>query len=82
MWINRFGVRVIDHLDISAEYRLLLDLIDLGTAHHGALLEVGYTILDYGRVAVGYDFHDIPRDLSLDVEPGRGGVYVRMTGTY
>ena len=79
--INRFGVMVIKHLDVSAEYRLLLDLVNLGT-QHGALIEVGYTILDHGRVAVGYDFHDIPRDLSLDVDPGRGGVYVRLTGTY
>ena len=81
LWASRLGFHLIAGLDIAAEYRMHVDL-DLGGLHHGALAEVGYTLFEYARIAVGYDFTDIPRELDADATPGRGGVYARITGTY
>ncbi len=71
LWASRLGFHLVAGLDI-----------DLGGLHHGALAEVGYTLFEYVRLAVGYDFTDIPRELDADATPGRGGVYARITGTY
>ena len=80
LWITHGAVKVAWDIDIAAEYRLWATFD--GEVGHGALAEVGYTLLDYARIGVGYDFSSIPRDLSLDVDSGAGGVYVRLTGTY
>ena len=81
LWASRLGFHLVAGLDIAGEYRLLVDL-QTDALHHGALAEVGYTLFDYVRLAVGYDFTEIPRELDVDATPGRGGVYARVTGTY
>ena len=80
LWALRGGIDIYAGLDVAVEYRMLADF---GVAvRHGALLEVGYTLFDHARLALGYDFNEIPRELTATGEAGRGGVYFRVTGRY
>jgi hypothetical protein len=80
LWITHAAMNVIYDLDVAAEYRLW-GTFD-GELGHGALLELGYTLLDHARIAIGYDFSSVPRDMTLDAASGAGGVYARITGSY
>ncbi|MGB0588772.1 MAG: hypothetical protein ACPGU1_03740 [Myxococcota bacterium] len=80
LWLTHAAFEVLWGIDIAAEYRMWVPFG--GDLAHGALAEVGYTLMDHARIGVGYDFSSIPRDLSLDAESGMGGFFVRLTGTY
>ena len=81
LWISRIGYRFLESFDASAEFRLLLEMASGGLGS-GALAEVGYQPLPLLRVALGYDFSSIPRELG-PVESDQGaGAYLRVTGRY
>ena len=80
LWITHGAMNVIADLDVAIEYRLWAEFD--GEVGHGMLLEVGYTLFDHARIGLGYDFSSVPRDLTLNAESGRGGVFARITGTY
>jgi len=80
LWISHGAMHIVAGLDVAAEYRLWASLS--GEVGHGALAEVGYTLFEYARIGLGYDFSSVPRDLSLDADSGAGGLYARITGTY
>ena len=80
LWLTHAAFDIIWGIDLAAEYRMWIPFE--GDIAHGALAELGYTLYDYARIGVGYDFTDIVRDLTLDAESGMGGFFIRLTGTY
>ena len=80
LWLTHAALDILWGIDIAAEYRMWVPFGD--TLEHGALAELGYTLMDHARIGVGYDFSSIPREMSLDAESGVGGFFVRLTGTY
>jgi hypothetical protein len=81
--LGRLAFHIVRGLDVAIEGRTFMALAqsEVGV---GALAEVGWTLADHLRLAVGYDFSDLPRELFRDGDPdaGRGGAYLRMTGAY
>jgi hypothetical protein len=81
--LGRLAFHIVRGLDVAVEGRTFMALAqsDVGV---GALAEVGWTLADHLRLAVGYDFSDLPRELFRDGDPdaGRGGAYLRLTGAY
>ena len=80
LWLTHVAMEIIWGIDVAAEYRMWAPFD--GEIGHGAIAELGYTLMDHARIGVGYDFTEIPRDLSLGAESGAGGFFVRLTGTY
>jgi hypothetical protein len=91
--IHRLGYRVLSYLDLALEYRFLSMLDSDESLRHGYLAELAYApgrhlksahpALRHMRVALGYDFSQIPRALEPTLEDqGDGGVYIRITGAY
>ena len=66
LWLTHAAFNIIWGFDIAAEYRMWVPFG--GTVAHGVLAELGYTLMDHARIGVGYDFSNIPRDLSLEAD--------------
>ena len=82
LWINRFAVHLLDRtLDFALEYRLMWGLPD-GELLHGALAEVAYTLYEYARIGVGYNFARFSADVMDDLSENKNGFFIRLTGTY
>ena len=82
LWVNRFAIHLLDRtLDFALEYRLLWGLPD-GELMHGALSEVSYTLYEYARLGVGYNFARFSADVMDDLSENRNGFYIRLTGMY
>ncbi|MCB9727536.1 MAG: hypothetical protein H6744_02450 [Deltaproteobacteria bacterium] len=81
--LGRLAFHIVRGLDVAIEGRTFMALAQ-SEAGVGALAEVGWTLADHLRLAVGYDFSDLPRELFRDgdADAGRGGAYLRMTGAY
>ncbi|MEE2779731.1 MAG: hypothetical protein VYE15_04345 [Myxococcota bacterium] len=81
LWVSRLGYRFLDQFDVAGEFRLLLEMASGGLGS-GVLAEVGYQPLPLMRVALGYDFSSIPRELEPIEGSQGGGIYLRITGRY
>ena len=85
LWLTRLSVLILDSLDLSAEYRLRYALApspDGEQMMHGMLVEAGYTIFEYARIGVGYNFSRFSEDLLARDDQDAGGFFVRVTGMY
>jgi len=82
LWINRFAVHLLGRtLDFALEYRLMWGLPD-GELLQGALTEVAYTLYEYARIGVGYNFARFSADVMDDLTENKNGFFIRLTGTY
>jgi uncharacterized repeat protein (TIGR01451 family) len=82
LWINRFAVHLLERtLDFALEYRLMWGLPD-GELLQGALTEVSYTLYEYARIGVGYNFARFSADVMDDLSENKNGFFIRLTGTY
>jgi uncharacterized repeat protein (TIGR01451 family) len=81
LWVNRFGIGIWDRIEVAGEYRLLMSFLN-DDLRHGLLAEVAYTIVDYVKIAAGYNFSSFSDDLRKDLSKDEGGFFVRVLGMY
>ena len=79
----RGGYRMTRSVDLSVEPRMLY--LDKGNAEEtrsGFLVELGYTVRDTVRLALGYNFSRFSDNELGDLERDGHGMFVRVTGQY